>query len=214
MKKAIVSFGTNYHHKLLSLSVPTFYIYAHTHNYDLFLPNEQFFNDDTKKLPPSWWKLDAIAHLLSSYDKVLWLDADVIIYKFDVDIIDTVDDRYSDFSVVVHETLDGQVPNCGVWLLNKSCLSWLDQLKQYTEFRRSQFWWEQAALLHLLGINPDDQVISLPTTYNIPWTQLDYIWNPHVHDKRKIPEETRFFHATSYNDRYGIMKNLLNQINI
>lgn len=214
MKKAIVSFGTDYHHKLLSLSIPTYYKYAYNHHYDLFLPNNDFFSIETKKLPPSWWKLDAIEHLLQSYDKVLWLDADVIIYQFDIDIIDTVNDTDVDFSLVVHETPDGQVPNCGVWLLNKSCLKWLYKLKQYRNFNRSQCWWEQAALLHLLGINPDSQNISLPQRYDIPWTQLDYLWNPHINDRRKIPDNTKFFHATGFSDRYSVMKNVFDQIQL
>lgn len=213
MKKVITSFGVGEHSTLLSLAIPTFYLYAHNHNYDVFIPSDSFFNEQTRTMHPSWWKIDVIEHLLQTYDKVLWLDADIILCRFDKDIIDELDNS-SDFGLVVHETSDGQVPNCGVWLLNKSSLKWLSTLKQYNHFLRSQCWWEQAALLHLLGINPDDNPIVLPSTYNISWNQLDYLWNPHINDHRKIPPETKFFHTTCFNDRYVAMKSVLQQINI
>lgn len=212
MKKAITSFGVGYHSRLLALSAPTFYLYANNHNYDFFIPGNNFFTEETKQRHPAWWKLDVIEYLLNVYDQVLWLDADVIICKFDIDIVNTIDTNNMDFGVVVHETPDGQIPNCGVWLLNKSALNWLPQLRQHNSFARSQCWWEQAALLHIMGMNPDDQPITLPDSYNLPWKQLDYLWNPHINDNRKIPQETRFFHATCFNDRYAVMKNILHQI--
>lgn len=213
MKKIITSFGIGYHSKLLSLSCPTFYMYAYNHNYDLFVPSNNFFSNETKQMSPSWWKLDVIEFLLKEYDQVLWLDADVIICRFETDIAESLD-ADSHFGVVVHQTSDGQIPNCGVWLLNKSCLEWIHKLKNLNTFKRSSCWWEQAALLYLLGIDPDSTNISLPSNHTIPWTSLDYCWNPHINDARKIPKETRFFHATCFNDRYLAMKNILQQINI
>lgn len=212
MKKAIASFGTGYHSRLLALSAPTFYLYGHNHNYDIFIPNDNFFSSTTKEMPPAWWKLDVIQYLLDIYDQVLWLDADVIICKFDLDIADTATNNSVDFSLVVHKTYDGDIPNSGVWLLNKSALNWLPQMKLYQKFQRSACWWEQAALIHMMGANPDDQPVVLPEMCNLKWNQLDYLWNPHINDSRKIPKDTKFFHATCFNDRYAVMKNILNQI--
>lgn len=211
MRKVITSFGIGNHRRFLSLSIPTFYLYAQNHQYDIFLPNESFFSENIKILPPSWWKIEIIQYLLEKYEQVLWLDADVVICQFEHDISDSLD-KNTDFGVVVHETNDGSVPNCGVWLLNRNCLNWLDSLKSFSNFRRSQCWWEQAALLHILGINPDDQKIILPETYPIPWTKLDYIWNPHINDHRKIPPDTRFFHATCFSDRYSAMQSIIQQM--
>lgn len=213
MKKVITSFGVGYHNRLLSLSIPTLYLYAKNHNYDIFIPSDNFFTESTKQLPPSWWKIDIIEHLLSIYDQVLWIDADVMICRFEDDISQSLDTN-KDFGLVVHETSDGQVPNCGVWLLNRSCLSWLSELRKFTSFERSQCWWEQAALLYLMGIDPDSKNIQLPQESKISWQSLDYLWNPHINDNRKIPQDTKFFHATCFNDRYAVMKNILQQINI
>lgn len=213
MKKVITSIGDGYHSRLLGLSVPTMYLYAHNHNYDVFLPSNSFFSEQTKQLPCSWWKLDVIEYLLQDYDQVLWLDADVMVCRFEEDISGHMD-KNSHFGLVVHETSDGQVPNCGVWLLNKYCLEWISSLKQHRNFARSKCWWEQAALLHVLGMNPDHTPLILPPQYNIPWTQFDYLWNPHINDARNIPNNSKFFHATCFNDRYAAMKNVLQQINI
>lgn len=106
MKKAITSFGTDYHSSLLSLSIKTLYMYAYNHNYDLFFPSNNFFSDTTKIKPPSWWKLDVIENLLKTYEQVLWIDSDVIICRFENDIANEMDQN-STFGLVVHETSDG-----------------------------------------------------------------------------------------------------------
>ena len=212
MKKVITSFGINEHRDLLALSIPTLYLYSQNHKYDLFIPNDSFFSLETKVMPPSWWKLDIIEYLFQSYDQVLWIDADVLICRFDQDISNDID-MNSDFGVVVHETPDGQIPNCGVWFLNKSCLSWLLKLKNHKNFKRSSCWWEQASLMYMLGMDPDVPFDNkLPETFPIKWTQLDYLWNPHINDRRKIPDNTRFFHSTGFRNRYSIMKDVLSQV--
>ena len=213
MKKVITSFGIGSHSPLLSLSVKTLYAYSYSHNYDLFIPSVSFFKEETKILPPSWWKLDIIEHLLNSYDQVLWMDADVLICRFDIDISTEMNED-SVFGLVVHETPDGSVPNCGVWFLNKSFLDLIPKIRSHNNFRRSEHWWEQASLIHLMGADPDSTPVVLPSHYDFKWTQFNYVWNPHINDHRKIPDDTKFFHATSYNDRYAVMKNVLNQINI
>lgn len=69
-------------------------------------------------------------------------------------------------------------------------------------------------MLYKLGIDTSTNNITLPETYPIPWTQLDYTWNPHVRDYRGIPNYFRFFHATMFQDREKIMKHIVSQINI
>ena len=70
-------------------------------------------------------------------------------------------------------------------------------------------------MLHLLGIDPDTTPIAKPLTNNtsdIKWTELDYIWNPHINDSRKIPNDSRFIHTTCLNNKNGIMKTILAQV--
>ncbi|NDC71888.1 MAG: hypothetical protein EBZ62_00335 [Sphingobacteriia bacterium] len=209
--KVIASFGFGSHSNLLDLSILTFNKYARTHNYDLFVPNNSFFSATTKTRHYSWWKLELISKLLATYDIVLWIDADVIIRDFNQDILDDFN-QTDHMGLVVHETPDGSVPNCGVWILNKKSLSWFDQLWEYDDFKSSKYWWEQASLLHTLGINPDVRPIQLPKKSSIPWTKLDYRWNPHINDHRAIPEDYRFFHSTMIDNKIEITKKILLEI--
>lgn len=203
MRKVITSFGVNYHQKLLGLSVPGIYKYAAKHGYDIYLPNPYSFGGNVVKLHPSWWKLVLFQHLFQQYDSVLWIDADVLICKFDKDIAEDVG-QDKDFGLVVHNVKNEQIPNCGVWYLNQSCMSWLMRLYEYQNLPQSWCWWEQAALIHLLSTNEGS---------TIQWSSLPYEWNPHLHDNRNIPEDLRFFHATLYPDRFSAMQQKLRSIN-
>lgn len=213
MKKVLTSFGFGSQQNLLRLTIPSFIKYSQLHGYDSFFPNEKFFSDRTKKRKYSWWKLELIERLFESFDRVLWIDCDVVICNFTKDIMDDMHDD-SHVGMVVHDVPEGYVPNCGVWLLDKKCTSWFSDLWQYDNLPRSNDWWEQDAMLHKLGIDSSQKYITLPKSFPIPWTQLDYLWNPHVHDKRGLPKQMRFFHSTMFQDRFSIMKNILSQINI
>ncbi len=210
MKKIISSFGFGPHAQMLEIALPTFSRYAQTHSYDLFIPDKSFFSEETKQRPCSWWKIELIQKLFESYDRILWIDSDALICKFDKDIFDDFAED-SHVGMVVHEVPIGKVPNCGIWLLDKKCMSWFPQLWQYDNLPRSDGWWEQDAMLHMLGIDSGSNDIKLPEKFDIPWTQLDYLWNPHVHDHRGIPPDLKFFHATMFQDRVFIMKEVLKQ---
>lgn len=208
MKKILTSFGFDSHSNLLQLSIPSFYHYAHKHNYDFFIPSKEYFSDTTKQRPYSWWKIELIKKLFNKYDRILWIDADMVVCDSSKDIFDDFEEN-SHVGMVVHECPDGSVPNCGLWLLDKKCLEWFDQLWDYNNFQRSNSWWEQAAMIYKLGVNPDNHPIELPSSYSIPWTKLDYKWNPHIYDHRGIPEDIKFFHSTMMNDKETITKKIL-----
>jgi hypothetical protein len=212
-KKVLTSFGFGNQSELLRITIPTFLKYAQTHSYDLFIPSEEFFSKETKTRHYSWWKIELITRLFDKYDRVLWLDADVVACHFSKDIFDEMDSQ-SHVGMVVHKVPIGYVPNCGVWVLDKKCMAWLPELWQYNNLPRSDGWWEQDAMLHKLGIDSGTNNIKLPESFPIPWTQLSYGWNPHVHDIRGIPERLMFFHATMFNNRPQVMSNVVSQLDI
>lgn len=213
-KKVLTSFGFGNQQELLRITIPSFIKYAQVNGYDFFVPSENFFLPETKTRHYSWWKVELIKKLFDQgYDRVLWLDADVIACYFDSDILEELSDD-SHVGMVVHKVPIGYVPNCGVWALDKKCMSWFSDLWQYNNLPRSDGWWEQDAMLHKLGINSGSDDIKLPESYPIPWTQLDYSWNPHAHDYRGIPKALKFFHATMFKDRASIMSNVISQINL
>ena len=208
MKKILTSFGFDTHSELLQLSIPSLYNYATKHGYDLFIPSKEYFSPETKTRHYSWWKIELITKLFNSYDRILWIDADMAICDTSKDVFDDFEDN-SHIGMVVHEGSEGSVPNCGLWLLDKKCLEWFDDLWQYNNFRCSNGWWEQAAMIYKLGIDPDHRPIKLPLEYPIPWTQLDYRWNPHIWDPRGIPSDMRFFHSTMMHDKVRVTKTIL-----
>lgn len=189
---------------LLRQAMPTHYRYAEAHGYDYVVPSDraaarfpQVWGRDA-----SWFKVAVAESLLATYDVVLWLDADVAVLRHDTDILDEAPDRQ--MSMVVHCTPDGAVPNCGVWLLRKQARQFLNGLWDAPQFARSAWWWEQAAVIHQLGGDPDATPVSVPQ--GPLWGELPYEWNPHRHDPRGIPRAARFFHATMFDDRLTAMK--------
>jgi hypothetical protein len=186
------------------LALPTFARYAAAHDYDLFVPQESFFARYADKLDgraASWLKVPLIEELLQSHDEVIWLDSDVIICRFDKDIADDL--TQAPLHMAVHNTPDGAVPNCGVWHVRRAAAETLAALWQHNSFVRSDVWWEQAALIHVLGGNPDEPQVRVPA--GPLWSQLPYEWNPHRRDSRGIPATCRFFHATMFKDRFTAM---------
>ena len=212
-KKILTSFGFEKHKEYLQIASPTFSWYASKFEYDLFIPSQNYFSSTIKNKPYSWWKIELFQKLFKEYDQILWLDSDVIICNFNEDIFDSIPTDH-DIGVVVHETDQGQIPNCGVWALNKSCLSWLDKLWELDNFKKSWCWWEQAALMSIIGFDMTLDYIPLPEKSNIEWTQLDYAWNIHPYDKRGMLDHPKGFHATMYQDTAYVMRSIASQIRI
>jgi hypothetical protein len=211
MKKILTSFGFDGHDKLLEIAAPSFYRYSSKHSYDCFFPSQGFFSDKTKTYPYSWWKVELLSKLLHDYDLVLWIDSDVLICDDSLDISDSLMPQ-DHMGLVIHDVPIGKIPNCGVWVLTQQSLNWLDNLWQHNRFSRSSGWWEQAAVMHELGFDPDETVVSLPKHFNIPFKELDYLWNPHVHDRRGLPQDLRFLHFTMFTDRLAAMKKIASQL--
>lgn len=200
MRRVLTTFGFGEHSLLLGISLPTFSRYAAAHGYDLFAPSSPPAGFDR---PPSWAKVPLISSLLAvGYDEVLWLDADVVVRRFDRDI--AADCGPEPMHMAVHETNDGSVPNCGVWFVRTGAEEFLSQVWNRTGSRREGGWWEQAAVIACLGGDPDAEKVSVPS--GPAWGQLPYEWNPHVLDARGIPDGSRFFHATMMHDRAAAMR--------
>lgn len=203
MRRVLTTFGFGEHAGLLEISLPTFARYAARHGYDLFVPQEYFFRDETKARPYSWWKVPLLRTLLEGgYESVLWVDSDVVIRRHDKDIAE--DCGEAPMHMVVHQTEDGSVPNCGVWFVRNSATQFLGEVWGRTGSRREDGWWEQAAVISALGGDADAEKVSVPE--GPLWGQLPYEWNPHALDSRGITSDARFFHATMIHDRAIAMR--------
>jgi hypothetical protein len=196
VSRAIVTFATGQHERLLDIARPSFEAFADRHGYDLLEA------DIPSTRPPSWRKVAALrAALQDGYEEALWLDADTVI----VDASEDMDvPSWAWQALVRHHTGDGDVPNCGVWLARTPMLPVLEQLWGMTEWLHDGFW-EQAAMLELLGFSRRPARLADPTDLYEHTFWLDHGWNYHLWDTPG-PQHVRIGHATMHPDRKAVMR--------
>lgn len=193
MNRAIVTFATPDYGALLDVSLPTMQRYADAHGWTVVAVRGAPGFDR----PPSWMKIPLLQETLRDFAEVLWIDADVVVVEDAPDITAEVSDDCWQ-ALVEHHTADGAVPNCGVWLLRPAMRPWLARMWAMTEYL-DHGWWEQAALLQLLGYAEQPRPVRHvhPTTLyrNTEW--LDLEWNSHEQSDRH--PDPHFAHATAGN---------------
>lgn len=177
MKKnrVLCSLGVGNHVELLEIAARSFYPYAERFGYDVVLSHELLALDR----PASWSKLLLVRRLLDDYETVLWVDADAVIMRHDVDVAALLPDAAT-LAVVAHATPEGaEFPNAGVFLCrsNRTARRLLADMWASTEFVHHK-WWENAALLKLLGYRPNAPVeLVHPTEYRSAVHFLPTEWN-------------------------------------
>ena len=202
MRKALVTCAVGPHLELLAIALPSFEAFAARHGYDLVLPEMEC------RRPPSWWKVPALkAALEGGYDLALWLDADTVIVDPTEDM--AVPAKFWQ-AMVCHQTGDGGVPNCGVWMVRQPMIPYLEQAWEKTEFL-NHGWWEQAAMHSLMGFEgrPVELADDPPELYE-KTLFLDPGWNCHIWDKQPITRR-RIEHATMIQDRAAAMRQWADQ---
>jgi hypothetical protein len=189
VSRALVTFATGDHRRLLELSLPGFSDYADRHGYEL-----RAYSPRLLMRPPSWLKVAALLDALAEHEEALWLDCDVVIVDGDPDIADELD--AGDVQALVrHHTPDGEVPNCGVWYVREAMRPTLVRLWHFDRYTDHP-WWEQAAMLDLLGYRHRSRPVELeaPTDLYDRTCWLGLEWNSHEQSDRH--PQPRFAHAT------------------
>jgi hypothetical protein len=159
--------------------------------------------------PASWQKLPAIYASLKAYDAVCWLDADVVITWPGADIIAELQPGTCQ-AVVEHLTECGRVPNCGVWVVSRDMMPTLRQAWADGSAFVHHPWWEQAAIMQLMGyaVEPGPHgKLDSPTRLYEQTTFLRPEWNHHPGDINR-PDTPYFFHVTQYDDRLSTIARL------
>lgn len=214
MKKFLCSFaiGTDFH-AMLDETCDPMRRYSEQHGYN---PDLTWFTSladvrpfligwrQPHERPASWYKVPIIYDLFAAEgaDLVLWVDADVHIMKGSPDIAGDLvtTDRHG---LVFHETTEGVIPNCGVWALRRNMMPVLRRIWDMTEYL-NHCWWEQAAVISLLGGNPKQRPISLQKG-ELTVKRLDSRWNWHRLDQAKSSQPF-FAHATQTNRMRSLKK--------
>lgn len=199
MTKAIVTFGSGKYAELLDIARPSYRAFAQRHGYDYFEAQVG------QARPAPWYKVRCLQDLLKSgYDVAAFFGCDMVITDGRDDF--GVPDGYAQ-AMVAHQTGDGHVPNTDMWIVYQSMLPWLDKCWALVGCLMHG-WWEQAALLELMGYEPDIRPtycrdITNPLYQATYW--LDPGWNVHIWDAQPS-ERKRIMHATMYQDRAAIMR--------
>lgn len=217
IKKAIISYADKEYIKILDITSPTFNFYGNKFNYDVHIIDENKLENICKNLninnyknrPPSWYKIIIAKYYLMQYDVILWLDADTIITKFNNDIgcVFNKNLQYIQGFVVHVTDSDIRVPNCGVWLLRNSAITLLDHIWDQEDLIHHS-WWEQAAMIRLIGwdINLKTNQFNRLSNYGTSSLELPYYFNAHKNDIRFHLIEPQVFHATMFHNRCEVLK--------
>lgn len=177
---------------VMSITSPLMSSYAKRHGVDYLAV--EYGGITSIRRPPSWKKLVAIGGMLSAYDEVLWLDADVVVS----DPSDNIFDEFPDWAahaMVKHQTDEGDVPNAGVWLVRRAMIPSLVACAMRDDLVHHR-WWEQAAIQEQMGFVERDGKVrhenSTPLYEETHW--LDESWNTWT-GSPESSRKPRFLHA-------------------
>ncbi len=129
------------------------------------------------------------------------MDADMVIVDPSEDL-DVPDGAWQ--ALVAHHTNDGEVPNCGFWLVRQPMRDVLQAAWAMTGYLTHP-WWEQAAIVELMGYQGQPLALAQPTDLYEATHFLGAEWNDHLHDSGRT-DSPRVRHATMWPDRAAVMR--------
>lgn len=189
MRKALCSLGAGPHAELLDVSSETFRLYADRYGYELVLHHDVL--EPTRH--PAWSKVCVILDALSRYDLVFWVDADAAIVDASRDVADELAPR-SLLGLVAHDYEGQQIPNCGVMVVrnDRRTRRLFEEIWEQTDLLDHK-WWENAAMLRLLGYELEPTVrLVAPTRMNKRVQFLDAGWNSVLVDPAPHPRVNHY----------------------
>lgn len=162
--------------RLAAITLPGLGAYCDRHGYDLVAMD---LVERAAGRPASWGKVPALLEALETVDLAVWVDADVVVDPSAPAIHEEFLPRFNQpcrQAFAVHNTPEGRVPNLGVWMVTAWAEEILGQVwKDYLDHK----WWEQAALLRLMGVDPDvlPIVVGVDHLTAVGARVLDTRWN-------------------------------------
>jgi len=173
----ICSLATGRHRQMLAETAPCLLAYARRHGWDAVISCELLEPDR----PASWSKIKLASDLIGKYNFVFWVDADAVIVDLDRDILEEAQDD-GDFWLARH----GPKADLGVTWLNAGVF--VARSSQFTRdlldaiWRSERLidhnWWENAALLDVLGYSLEPPFQRLRSSdWQERIKELDVRWN-------------------------------------
>lgn len=187
MNRAIVTYAEGAHEELLDVALPTYKAFADKHGYKLIIGTQM------SEFPPAWNKIPLLLEGLQHYDEVIWFDCDLVVVNSSEDFPPMCDGAAH--AMVRHFEDCSEVPNSGVWRLNRKARPLLEAIFRLEVFR-DHGWWEQAALMTLMGYTVPPQGSSFNETKcrNVVKTEwynqcqfMRLLWNSHPNYRADSP---------------------------
>lgn len=160
--RAIITYAADGHEELLDVALPTFKTFAQRHGYDVIV------GERMAALPPAWNKVPLLFKVLSQYQEVVWFDCDLVV----VNPIDDFPPLDKTHALVRHFEDNSEVPNSGVWRLQRDAIPLLGDMLLLEVFHHHG-WYEQAALMTLMGytVPPEGSDFSETKCRNVVQTK-------------------------------------------
>jgi len=178
--KALCTIAAGDFAQLLEISRPSFEAYAECHGWHLIVGV-----GDTHGRPAPWAKVPLVADLLGRYELVAWIDADALIVDTSRDLASELRFGRNLYLVEhVHASSGETTANTGVFMLRAG--RWAQRFlaavwaqEDLIEHR----WWENAAVMRLLGyrIDPQPARREQRTRWLRRVSFLDLAWNSIPH---------------------------------
>ena len=154
-KVIVTAAGPRMWHLLERYSLPTFWCFADRFAYDVLasrLDDDGATDDRRSSNPARWAKLPLLRQALESYDIVVWLDADVMIRRFDDDIATHLAPQKFQAFALEQVPQDRRInPNTGVWVMRggRQAGRFLRAVERAGQ--QAGPWADQAAVMRVLG---------------------------------------------------------------
>jgi len=187
VKRAIVTYAAGAHQELLDVALPTYKDFAQRHGYDIIV------GERMTAMPPAWNKIPLLIDVLGKYDAVVWFDCDLVVVNPTDDFPPMRDGTYH--ALVRHFEDYSEIPNSGVWRVDKYILPLLHKMDGLEVFEHHG-WWEQAALMTLMGYcvppegshYPDTRCRCVrPTKWYTTCDFMRLVWNSHPNYRADKP---------------------------
>jgi hypothetical protein len=220
VSRAIVTHAAGAHEELLDVAIPTFQVFAERHEYELLVTrgdikeSRRFLVKPSERIPPAWCKVPLLLDALERYDEVVWFDCDLV-------VVDPSEDfppmgPHKTHALVRHFEDNSEVPNSGVWRVTKDTEPLLRDMMKLEVFR-NHGWWEQAALMTLMGYCVPPEGSHFPDTkcankYQTTWYDqchfMRLCWNSHPNYRADHP---RVVHCSypQMSERLEVMRELV-----
>jgi hypothetical protein len=205
--KTVVATGASgeLHRKFLEHTAPLTQRWAKSHGYEFVCARLE------GPLPPSWHKIDVMLDCFASgCDEVLWVDSDVAVLPTLLSPFSEMEPHHKQ-GLVLHRTECGDVPNCGVWAARSSLIPDLKLAMEMVEVLRENPWWEQSAVMQLMGfipsVDPGGSYLKAATPLYHATKFLHPRWNWHPADANAC-DSACFYHITQRWSDEGRVKQL------